>query len=356
MGVIRKLKSGKYQADVRDAKGCRIRRNFMRKTDAQAFISMVEQDKYNSKLVGMKLVRKRKPILEAIEEAKQSKRGLRPRSIKKYDNIYHEFQLYVLHQGIEFADEFTPEEATKFRKALVNSNAAPKTINSYLMTVKGIFTDLTNHDYLDKNPFSHIKHIKGRAKSIHDKQDEYYTAEEVQSFFAVEMEVNYRDAFLGLYLTGMRYEEMASLTWEDLDLEQKLINIKSDEDFLAKTETSDRIIPMSDVLYKLLSGKPKNSKYVFPSVKGAKLSERTLLAVCKRKAKLAKIRKNATVHKFRHTFSSHLAQNSVSYEIRQYLMGHKPQSMTDRYTKIDYTKLHEHLLPLDEVIKGIIWN
>ncbi|MGE5682600.1 MAG: tyrosine-type recombinase/integrase, partial [Bacillota bacterium] len=78
--------------------------------------------------------------------------------------------------------------------------------------------------------------------------------------------------------------------------------------------------------------------------------ERKMLSVVKEVAEKAGITKNATLHKWRHSFNSHLSQMGVDYSVRQYLMGHKPQTMTDHYTKVDPKKLHSEVSKLDALI------
>ncbi|MFH1525547.1 MAG: tyrosine-type recombinase/integrase [Bacteroidota bacterium] len=110
--------------------------------------------------------------------------------------------------------------------------------------------------------------------------------------------------------------------------------------------------PISDKLYDLLNEKRNKTKshYVFPFTNNNKLSERTLLSNCKRIAKDAGINKNATLHLFRHSFNSHLAQKEVDYTMRQYLIGHKPRTITDYYTKIDPKLLHSKVNLLEDLL------
>ena len=56
-------------------------------------------------------------------------------------------------------------------------------------------------------------------------------------------------------------------------------------------------------------------------------------------------------HDLRHTFASHVINTEIKYEEKQYLMGHAPESMTDRYTKVDPKSLQVKLTKLDELIK-----
>jgi integrase len=134
-------------------------------------------------------------------------------------------------------------------------------------------------------------------------------------------------------------------------LDNKILQVRSSNGFVTKTNTSERDIPMSGKLYELLKQLSESStnEYVF-TFKDKQVKERRMLAFCKTVAKKAEIKKNATLHKFRHSFNSHLAQLGVDYSVREYLMGHKPKSMTDHYTKIDPKKLHKEVSLLDKLI------
>ena len=111
---------------------------------------------------------------------------------------------------------------------------------------------------------------------------------------------------------------------------------------------------MTDLVYNIITEmKGSNSTgYLFRNQSGGKVSERTLLTKCKLIAKEAGITKNATLHKWRHSFASHCKDIGLLYEERQYLLGHRPESMTDRYTKIDPSGLKEKLSKLDELINN----
>ena len=237
--------------------------------------------------------------------------------------------------------------------AITSSGAAAKTTNFYLMVVKALFENEITRDRLVKSPFSHIKYLKAKVKSLVEQQEEYYDTNEIKSFFKVQMDEKDRQVFQMLLLTGLRISELQSLRWEHgIDLENKIIKVRNYEGYETKTTTSERDIPMTDLIYKMLLVMKKNSAkgYVFQSVNRGMVSERTLLSKCKNIAEQAGIVKNATLHKWRHTFSSHVLNTEIQYEEKQYLMGHKPESMTDRYTKIDPKSLQVKLTKLDELI------
>lgn len=358
MAKITKLKSGKYRIQVYDEYGKRYRNVFQDKASAKAFITKIEMNKYKSKLVKLNLIEPDYSFETAIAEFVESKQGLRKKSIQKYNGVVNELNNFLNTQRIKNLNEFNRNYADLFRRKLVESGASPKTINFYLSTVKSIFNDQVNKDKLAKNPFSHIKRVRAKVKTLKDRENEYYTSDELVQFFNKAKRTVYYYPFVGLYLTGCRFEELSTLQWKSVDFENRVIKIRCDEQFTTKTISSERDIPISNYLHKVLIELRKISKsnYVFSSIKNEKLSERTLLARCKVIAKAAGISKNTTLHKFRHTFSSLLAQKKVNLEIRQYLLGHKPQNMTSHYTKLDVGKFHNEVNLLDDVFNKIDLN
>jgi len=351
MANINKLSSGKYRVQVYDSQGRRHRKVFPDKTSAKAYVSKLETEKNLLKLVGNELIQQPISFDDVLAEFRESKKDLRPKSIVKYNNVIDQVNRFLKSNGLHMLTDFNRAHSDAFRKQLVDSGAMPKTINFYLSAVRAIFNAQVEKDSLNKNPFSHIKMVKARIKSLAERSDEYYTEDELTSFFKECKDSPYFTAFAGLYLTGCRFEEFASLKWSNIDLAERMIMIRNHEEFMAKTASSERDIPMSNYFFTLINQLNTKSKdgYVFTSPKGHRLRERRMLERCKEIAIDAGIEKNATLHKFRHTFNSILAQNNVSYEIRQFLLGHKLQGMTAHYTKLEASKFHSEVNLLDKI-------
>ena len=350
MGEIRKTASGKFQADVRNKQGQRFRKTFTERKEAQKYISMIEDEKYTMKLAKAGLERMPAPLPALIDQAIKSKEPLAPKSYTKYKNTFMVFKNFVINEGISFAADFTRSHADQFREIITGTTAAAKTKNFYLTAIKSLFRDLVDRDIILKSPFSHIKMERKRNRTMLERDEEYYTQKEIWAFFTVQMDSIYRRAFITLFLTGMRREELLTLKWNRINFEKRIIEIRTDGSFTTKTESSERDIPMSEMLFNLLSEMDKNTEYVFASANNKKMNEDKLLRVCKDVAKEAGISKNATLHKWRHSFTSHLEQLGVSESVREYLMGHKPKTMTGHYTKVDPTKLHEQVSRLDNLL------
>jgi len=352
MGRVRQLPNGKYQADVRDHFGKRHRERFEQFKYAKAYVNKIEHEKNEHKLTERGLVSKRSSIENSITEFLITKLGLKEKSMKKYKRVIKQFNIFCSKEKIEHTKDFTRDHADKYWSEMTRSSTQPKTVNFYLMVVRSLFNYEINRDRLIRNPFSHIKPVKEKVKSQIEREEEYYHNNEISAFFRIKMINEDRQVFTALFLTGNRISELQSLRWESsIDLKEKLIKVRNYEEYETKTTTSERDIPMTDHLYNMLVKMKKDEGYVFATVKGERVKERTLLSTCKKIAEQAGITKNATLHKWRHSFASHLASTEITYEERQYLLGHAPASMTDRYTKIDPKTLHAKLSELDKLIK-----
>lgn len=201
--------------------------------------------------------------------------------------------------------------------------------------------------HLHRHPMLHIKNLP-REKP----RPEYYTEEELRAFFAQPMDKRYRRAFLGLLNTGMRFAELANMRWEDVDHERRVVVVRSRGSFRTKTHNAERAIPMNATLRNLLSemrSEDPTSSFVFCSPTGVQLRERSLLNVCKRIAMRAGLTSRAFLHKFRHTFATHLVQQGRTLESIKALLGHSTIRETEIYAHNKSDHLHEEVRVLDDL-------
>ncbi|MGE5679884.1 MAG: tyrosine-type recombinase/integrase [Bacillota bacterium] len=354
--AIRRNKNGTYTADVYDYKGERLRETFIKKAEAEAFVSKHETVKRNMRLVNAKLKKFRPMMDKALDEFSNTKNNLSPKSVQKYQFHIKQIRYFCDAMKIIYVDDFTPDHATRLYEELIAEKpdpkgnrdkmmkAQPKTVNAFLATLKAFFRDEVIKGHIDRSPVLHLKNLK-----LMKKRPDYYSEQELSKLFSQQMHPNLRAAFMGLLHTGMRIGEMESLTWNDVDFKRKLIHIRSKEGFQTKTYYSNRSIPMTETLYNLLTEMNKerqNDTYPFVSIEGHQLRERKLLSQCKEIAEKAGIKK-AYLHKFRHTFATHLVQKGVRLEQIQKLLGHSSIQETLVYAHVKPEGLHPEVSVLD---------
>lgn len=356
---IHKLNNGRYTVDIVNEYGKRVQRTFKLKNQAQAFEAEIKRKKYDRKLVRNNLLKARINFIKSIDDYELSKQNLKPASRKKYKAVMDVLRDFIRIKKIQYLDEFKPAHAEDFYNIICAERevdkgtikqmikAKPRTVNFYLTSIRELFKREVLRGNVERNPFDHVKNIR-----VDKPRPDYYSKEEISNFFSQRMKIEYYNAFKAFLLTGMRFEELASLRCVDVDLDNKIINVRNYEGFTTKTANAVREIPMSEELFTivsaLVSGK-RESDFVFNSPNGGKLRERTLLEVCKKVAIKAGITSRAFIHKFRHTFATMLVQSDIPLETIKELLGHSSIVETEIYAHNKTTHRHHQVRILDQL-------
>lgn len=149
---------------------------------------------------------------------------------------------------------------------------------------------------------------------------------------------------IGILLTlyaGLRIGEVCALTWDDIDLEEKIIRVRStiirtiSEDGKvelkidkAKTNNSIRDIPLTSNLYTILSNVKRAAKTKFVvSTTDNFVSPRTYEYRYKKIMSQAKI-KFINYHALRHTFATRCVEADVDIKSLSEFLGHSNVSTT----------------------------
>lgn len=354
---VSKTKHHTYEVIVYDVNGNKIEKRFKLKSDAVAFETKSKNEKREKKLVSSKLKTADVPFKQALEEFMNPKLTLGRKTVSKYKNFIKQFILFLEALGLKYVSEFTPDHATHLlqevtkQRTISESNRTlvpkPKTVNGFLAVIKSFFNEEVVKGHIVKSPMLHIKNLK-----VQKAKPEFYTEAEIKMFFEQEMDDAYRLAFQGLLYTGMRIDELANIHWSDVDFEKKLLKVTRKPGFNPKTANSERAIPIAEPLYKelcKLQKKKISQTYVFTSVDGKQIRERTLLGVCKKIAIAAGITSRAFLHKFRHTFATHLVINRVPLERVQKLLGHASITETLIYAHLIPDDMHDDVSVLDKL-------
>jgi integrase len=128
---------------------------------------------------------------------------------------------------------------------------------------------------------------------------------------------------------GARHTEIATLTWDDVDMKNKTVNIYRNK---VKNQSvlhcTKRVM---EVLERRLNDDDKDDKHVFTAKDGGprKYSNRAVKSACKR-AGITGI----CFHSTRHTFGSRLVQRGVSLQEVSQLLGHASPSTSLIYSHL----------------------
>ena len=149
-----------------------------------------------------------------------------------------------------------------------------------------------------------------------------------------EAEARGRDVALLFHLllgTGVRRSEVLAITWQDVDLEHRLLHIRSSDHFLTKTGNA-RSVPIPNELFELLSRNVRSTGFV--------LKPDQPYANCRYRWDFSKVFAAvlgsagvewATVHSMRHHYASWALEAGTSLFRLAHYMGHSALETTQRY-------------------------
>jgi integrase len=148
------------------------------------------------------------------------------------------------------------------------------------------------------------------------------------------------------FTTGMRFCELSSLLWEDIDLESGVVKIVRSQvnGHVGPTKTGvHRSVTLLDVVrVMLVEHRQRQSDtlvtpvvpgLVFPSIVGTHKSPSVLIKPLRRCTAKAGVDKNVTAHTMRRTFNNLVRQNAGEIAARA-MVGHSTSEMTEHYSDV----------------------
>lgn len=167
-----------------------------------------------------------------------------------------------------------------------------------------------------------------------------------------------------LFLTGMRYGELAALNYkEDIDFSKKTIHIKHTYDFRQKERTtpktikSDRVITapqkVLDIIKEQIIENATNgfdTDFIFINTLGEPITNSRVIGALKRHGQKIGIDKNITTHMFRHSHISLLAELGIPLTAIMDRVGHSDSKTTlEIYSHVTQKMVSDISSKLDKI-------
>ena len=240
--------------------------------------------------------------------------------------------------GDKQAETFTTLDLEKLQGDIIKKSQTVAYANRLVVIAKIIFNKAADYELVSDDVVKKVKKcklLKGEIKRLR------YLSEEEAERLVNSCEQHLKPIVVTALNTGMRKSEILKLTWDRVDLKNRLI-------LLDKTKNGERReIPVNDTLYDTLSGLIRNIKidYVFYSHKDLKpyygLNKAFKKAI-----------KNAHIidfhfHDLRHTFASRLVMAGIDLTTVKELLGHKDVKMTLRYSHLAASHIKNAVSILD---------
>ena len=214
--------------------------------------------------------------------------------------------------------------------------------NRLTANIKRMFTKALDWNLISENDLKQVRKVKLLKGEI--KRLRYLSEEEAQRLIS-NCEPYLKPIVITALNTGMRKSEILHLTWDRVDLKNRII-------LLDITKNGERReIPVNNTLFQTLSGLTRhiNCDYVF-------YNPETLRPFYDIKKSFAGALKRTHIidfhfHDLRHTFASSLVMKGVDLATIQKLLGHKTINMTLRYAHLSNVHLKDAVNILDDRCK-----
>ena len=235
--------------------------------------------------------------------------------------------------------DFNSKIIENMQTNIINKGQSISYANRLVAALKSMMAKALDWDMITEDDLKRIrkaKQLKGEIKRLR-----YLSDEEAERLIS-NCESYLKPIVIMALNTGMRRGEIFGLTWERVDLKNRII-------LLDKTKNGERReIPINETLYKTLSGiiRRLDCKYVFYNPKTLKPFDNT-----KRSWQTA-LKKSYILdfhfHDLRHTFASWLVMKGIDLATVKDLMGHKDITMTLRYSHLSKPHIKSAISVLDK--------
>lgn len=327
---LRREKREVYDAEVR-IKGFDAQyRRFSDRKEAKEWIKATEADLRRGKCLNVGEA-KRHTLSDAIERYLTVYLRQYPHRLKKHSQLLGWWRQKI---GNLRLSEITPAVISELRDKLAAEETcrlkirSGSTVNRYLAALSKVLTLCVKEwCWLDISPMSRVGKLKensGRTR--------YLSLEEIRRLMEackVSRNKMLYDVVMIALTTGMRYSEIISLKWDQIDFDKGFIH-------LYKTKNgTERTVPIPDSVLELLKKRKQESKedLVFPPIRRISNSRgmvqlRSSFDTATKQANI----QGVTFHTLRHTAASHFAMQGANTSALMSLLGHKSHSQSKRYT------------------------
>jgi len=278
-------------------------------------------------------------------------------TIRRYTGALNAFTEWLDREDLDIP-EVTTRDIERYLSWLKNGREyAPKTVRGYYSPVSGFYEDLESYGDIEENPTEDVRLAdyakdETRKEQVTKEERIWLSKDEVKQLVENVPAPKLRNRLLILfqYYTGLRRQEVVDVRLDDLDREQRMVQVRGKGD---KTHTAHWQPKLDSLLRTWLdmgyrSGSPyaNESEFLFVSDAGPHLSADRLNKIVIEAAENAGIQETLyedpqgrshykyTSHVLRHSFAMHWLQNGGSIEGLSKHMAHSSVTTTEIYGEI----------------------
>ena len=274
----------------------------------------------------------------------------------RYEGIIQKFLAYLGPRAEDSLASLSKPDILSFRDDLAGT-VTPGTVNTYLKVLRVALGRAVKEQIIEKNPAALVDTLKHRDRH----QRRAFSMEELRRLLALASQDWQTMILVGLY-TGLRMQDIANLTWANLDLaKQEIVTATRKTD---RTQLLPLALPLARYLETLPTG-DNPTQPLCPNLRGKSSSWLSnqfydLMAAAglveardhqgRGRGRGRRRTLNAiSFHALRHTATSLLKNAGVSGPIAQDIIGHESEAISRNYTHIDMATKREAVDKMPDV-------
>ncbi|MQG01930.1 MAG: tyrosine recombinase [SAR202 cluster bacterium] len=291
-------------------------------------------------------------------------RGLSPFTVRTYLSDLRSLGDFLDFSGIDSANEFAREDLSSYLSWLIDIGYSRSSVVRKLSVLRSFFRWMLDEGFVQKDPVPRMSSMKKGFRLPN-----FLTVEEVNTLISAASDtenhagIPVRDTAIMelIYAAGLRVGEIFGLNVYDVDMKQMQVKV------LGKG-SRERIAlfggPAKSALNSYLSlarpdlCKNRDTKALFLSRNGVRLSIRSIQDRIRKYARLSGLGSRVHTHTLRHSFATHMIDRGADLRVVQDLLGHSSPTTTQIYTHVTLREasksyVQSHPLSSSEDIKNI---
>ncbi len=233
-----------------------------------------------------------------------------------------------------------------FLTTLHSDGYSSSSMGRKIAALRSFFKFAIRNEFISSNPCSLIFSPKKKGTL-----PEPMSVQEIETILSLpgndHLSIRDKAMLETLYSTGVRVSELVGMNIDSIDFVGGTVKVKG-------KGRKERIVPVGDKALEALSKYFNKRNSFFVSVRndlsvnkealflnnwGGRLSTESVKKIVHDYIKEAAIKKNVSVHSFRHSFATHLLERGADLRAVQELLGHASLSTTQIYTHLTTTRL-----------------
>ncbi len=271
-------------------------------------------------------------------------RGLAPLTVQSYASDLRDFFTIACEGRIKGVRDVRRDHIRMFLAMLDQRGLGTRSRARKTSCLRGFFRFMIERGEISEDPAELIE-----SPRLPRKIPAYLESAEVEALLAApdkSVPEGKRDAamFELAYAAGLRASELVTLESSQVDLEMGCVTVTG-------KGSKERVVPIGIPASKAImdymnTARPVllgagRSPALFVTRRGGPMTRQGFWKIVKKYARHALITKNISPHTLRHSFATHLVQNSADLRSVQLMLGHADISTTEIYTHVARQRLKQ---------------